>query len=155
MMQRKKDKKRKQPLNDLLIKETTPAGFEPALPREMPNLVCVHIAGHRVNHSAKAPLTSNASWLLKTLPTCLLILRYPSSCLTILTVSTSITTFFYQNAYSGETRFKERSMWFVENPRSLEKPVSSGRSHPAVQPSAFEMLQKGQQAIGGLRHNYS
>ena len=33
----------------------TPAGFEPALPKEMPNLLCVHIAGHRVNHSAKAP----------------------------------------------------------------------------------------------------
>ena len=36
-------------------KKTTPAGFEPALPKEMPTYLSYNIAGHRVNHSAKAP----------------------------------------------------------------------------------------------------
>jgi hypothetical protein len=34
-------------------KRSTPAGFEPALPKEMPELYYWIIAGHRVNHSAK------------------------------------------------------------------------------------------------------
>ena len=31
-------------------RKSTPAGFEPALPKEMPEPL---VAGHRVNHSAK------------------------------------------------------------------------------------------------------
>ena len=45
-------------------KKPTPAGFEPALPKEMPTYLSYNIAGHRVNHSAKAPcLVDLMFWL--------------------------------------------------------------------------------------------